>query len=106
MTRFGLVGSFRAHAGQGEALAGILLQAAEALEGDRDCLMYVVGRAGDDPDSVWVSEVWASAEAHRASLDDERVRQLIREAKPLIAGIGERFELTTLGGKGLPPSGG
>ncbi len=99
--RFGLVGSFRAQPGQGEALAALLVQAAQALEGNGDCELYVVSRSPDDADAVWVTEVWTSPEAHRASLEDERVRELIRQARPLIAGLGERFELSPLGGKGL-----
>ncbi len=101
MTRFGLVGSFQAQPGQGDALAHVLVQAAEALEANRDCELYVVSRSPDDADAVWVTEVWTSAEAHRASLEDETVRELIRQARPLIAGLGQRFELSPLGGKGL-----
>ncbi len=101
MTRFGLVGSFQAQPGQGEALATLLVQAAQALEANSDCQLYAVSRSADDADSVWVTEVWTSSEAHQASLEDERVRQLIRQARPLIAGLGKRFELSPLGGKGL-----
>ena len=64
--------------------------------------MYVVSRSDDDPDAVWVTEIWTSREAHRASLEDERIRQIITRAKPLIAGLGERIELLPLGGKGVP----
>ena len=102
MTRFGLVGSFQAHPGQAGALADVLVQAAQVLEGNIDCQLYVVSRSADDADSVWVTEIWTSSEAHQASLEAERVRQLIRQARPLIAGSGPRFELSPLGGKGLP----
>ena len=101
MTRFGLVGSFQAQPGQGRALADLLVEAAQSLKANADCHLYVVSRSAEDADSVWVTEVWTSVDAHRASLGDERVRQLIQEARPLIAGLGERFELSTLGGKGV-----
>lgn len=101
MTRYGLVGSFQAQPGQGEALAGLLLRAAKGLESNRDCELYVVSRSPADADAVWVTEVWTSSEAHQASLQDESIRQLITAARPLIAGLGERFELSPLGGKGL-----
>ncbi|HEV2776342.1 MAG TPA: putative quinol monooxygenase [Solirubrobacteraceae bacterium] len=105
MTRFGLVGSFTAQPGQGDALAKLLVQAADALDTNADCLLYVVSRSLDDVDAVWVTEAWTSSDAHQASLEDQRVRELITEARPLIAGLGERFELSPLGGKGLPPAG-
>ena len=105
MTRFGLVGNFRAQPGQGDALADVLLQAARALDANAECELYVISRSPDDPDAVWVSEVWTSREAHRGSLEDERIRQLIGQARPLIAGLGERFELSPVGGKGLRSAG-
>ena len=102
MSRFGLVGSFKAQPGRGDALAELLLRAADALDSNADCELYVVSRSVDDVDAVWVAEVWTSSDAHQASLEDQRVRELITEARPLIAGLGERFELSPLGGKGLP----
>lgn len=101
MARFGLVGSFKAQPGQGDRLAEILVRAAEGLGDTADCELYVISRSPDDPDAVWVTEVWTSREAHGASLDDEATRQLIAQARPLIAGMGERFELAPVGGKGL-----
>ncbi len=105
MERFGLVGCFRAQPGQGASLAHLLLQAAEALDSNRACELYVVSRSSDDPDAIWVTEVWASADAHRASLEDPRTRELISQARPLIAELGDRVELSPLGGKGLPLAG-
>ena len=102
MRRFGLAGSFRSQPGQADALAGLLLEAARVLDANATCEMYVVSRSAEDPDAVWVTEVWASQEAHRASLQDDRIQEIIARARPLIAGLGERFELSPLGGKGLP----
>jgi quinol monooxygenase YgiN len=105
MKRFGLVGSFSAQPGQGDGLADVLVQAAERLGANPECELYVISRSPVDPDAVWVAEVWTSREAHQASLEDQRVRELITQARPLIAGLGERFELLPLGGKGLPLTG-
>jgi quinol monooxygenase YgiN len=33
------------------------------------CLLYEVGVSDDEPDTVFVAELWSSAEAHRASLE-------------------------------------
>jgi quinol monooxygenase YgiN len=100
--RFGLVGKIEAQPGQGDALAEHLLEAARLLEPVEECELYVVSRAPDEPDAVWVSEVWASRDAHAASLQLESVRELIVRARPLIAGGSERFELLPIGGKGIP----
>jgi len=59
------------------------------------CLLYEVGVSGDEPDAVFVSELWESAEAHRASLDLPSVQAAITEARPLLSGVmsGLRFNV-------------
>jgi quinol monooxygenase YgiN len=99
---FGLHGRLLAQPGKGDELEAILLEAAEALDAEDDCLLYVVSRQPDDPEAVWVTEAWTSREAHRASLEDEATRALIQRAMPLIAELPERsIELRPVGGKGL-----
>lgn len=49
-------------------------------------------------------EVWQDVEEHRASLELDAVQQLIARARPIIAAMGERFELEPIGGKGLLPT--
>ncbi|MCW5875777.1 MAG: antibiotic biosynthesis monooxygenase [Anaerolineales bacterium] len=98
---YGVHGKFTATPGNGPALLDILLRAAEGLRANPDCLLYLVSRDPADADAVWVSEVWTNAAAHQGSLDDEAARALIAEARPLIAGMSDRVELQTMGGKGL-----
>ena len=100
---YGLHGKFCAIEGKREELLALLLQAAEALQTNPDCLLYLVSRDTEDPDGIWVSEVWTDATAHQASLEPEDVRAIITQARPLIAGMPERAELEIAGGKGLPP---
>lgn len=100
-----LCGSFRATEGRGDELADLLLEAAEALREAEGCLIYLVNRTADDPEAVWVIEVWTDEAAHQASLELPSVQAIIGRARPLIAGQGERFELRTVGGLGLPTTG-
>ena len=44
----------------------------------------------DEPDTVFVAELWESAEAHRASLSLPSVQAAIAEARPLLSGVDER----------------
>jgi quinol monooxygenase YgiN len=99
---YGLFGKMRAQPGQRDALIALLLDAAKLMPDIEGCYLYVIGSAPDDPDGMWVSEVWRSQEDHQASLGHETVKTIIASARPLIAGFGERFEFTPLGGKGLP----
>jgi quinol monooxygenase YgiN len=101
MSKYGLFGKFIAQPGQRDALAALLLEAAALLRDAPGCEQYIVSVSESEPDAVWVSEVWSSREEHAASLTREDVRALIGRGRPLIAGMGERFEVTPLGGKGL-----
>ncbi len=98
--KYGLFGKFVAQSGKRDELIVILLQAAELLQQNKECLSYIVGRA-DNPNDVWVSELWENKEAHDASLEPEDIRELIMTARPLIAEMPDGTEFQALGGKGL-----
>ncbi|MCH6468509.1 putative quinol monooxygenase [Sinomonas terrae] len=59
------------------------------------CLAYEVGVNDDEPDTVFVVEIWESAEAHRSSLADPEVQASIASARPLLSGAfgGFRFDI-------------
>ncbi len=59
------------------------------------CLAYEVGVNEDAPDTVFVVELWESADAHRASLQLPEVQESIAAARPLLSGEfgGFRFEV-------------
>ena len=59
------------------------------------CSLYEVGVNADSPDTVFVVEVWESAEAHRQSLENAQVRAAIAAARPILSGEfgGFRFEV-------------
>jgi quinol monooxygenase YgiN len=65
------------------------------------CHLYVVSLDPADDVAVWVYEVWANAAAHTVSLQDERVRALIAEARPLPGGPPAGTSLNVLGGHGI-----
>jgi len=96
---YGLIGKMLTTPGQRDALAAILLEGTGEMPG---CLSYVVAADPEDPDGLWVTEVWDSRESHRASLSLPAVQAAIARGRPLIAGFGERRETVPLGGYGLP----
>lgn len=62
-----------------------------------DCLLYEVGVSDEHPDTVFVAELWASPEAHRASLQLDSVRAAITEAMPLLSGQMGGNQFTVVG---------
>lgn len=99
---YGLFGKFTAQPGKRDELATILLEAANGLRALEGCYLYVVNTDPADPDALWVNEVWRSQADHQASLSLEVTQTLIAAARPMIAGMSDRHEVTPLGGKGLP----
>lgn len=98
MTLYGLIGKMTAVQGQRDALAAILLDGTSAMPG---CLSYIIASDPAEPDALWITEVWDSAEHHRASLQLPAVQAAIAKGRPLIAGFSDRRETVPLGGHGL-----
>lgn len=95
---YGLIGKIRAVPGQRDALISILINGVAGMPG---CLSYVVAQDQTDQDALWVTEVWISQTSHHELLSLPSVQKAITLGKPLIAGFGERFETTPMGGHGL-----
>lgn len=96
---YGLTGSIIAAPGRRDELRAMLVDSAtRIMPGVDGCRAYVVGVRVDQPDAVWVTEIWDSAEQHMASLQVPEIAELIARARALIAGMGERIELALDGG--------
>lgn len=100
MSKFGLYVKFTAQTGKRDALVDILLNAAAAMENTEGCEIYVVNVSESEPETIWVTEVWSSAEAQQKSLALEGSKEIIAQAKPFIAAI-EAINIIPLGGKGM-----
>ena len=96
--KFGMQAVITAQAGKTEELAGLLLEGADALQGNPDCDAYLIQVSVNEPDKIYISEVWATEQAHKASLADPAVRAVIARAMPLIAAI-EAKPTKQVGGK-------
>ena len=96
--KYGLVGKMIAAPGKRDELIGYLLAGTGKMPG---CLLYVVATAADNPDAIWITEAWVDKRRHADSLKLPEVQAAIAKARPIIAGFGERFEMTPVGGVGL-----
>src|SRR5688572_6179100 len=95
---YGLIGKMVATPGNGDALAAIILGGTDAMPG---CLSYVVAKDPRDGDALWITEVWDSADSHKASLSLPGVKAAISKARPLIASFGDGVQSEPIGGYGL-----
>ena len=65
------------------------------------CRSYIIATDPSDENAIWVTEVWDNEASHKASLSLPAVKNAIARARPMIAGFGERFVTTPVGGHGL-----
>ena len=100
MHEFGLYTKFTAREAQRDRLVSILLEAAESMKTVDGCELYVVNIADNDPEAVWVTEVWCDVAAHQDSLSLDTVQALILQAKSLLASVAQ-IRLRPVGGKGI-----
>jgi quinol monooxygenase YgiN len=91
---FANVGTLGVKPGKRDEVVAILTRRNPKLE-NAGCLLYEVGTNDAEPDTVYVAELWTSADAHRASLTLDSVRAAIAEAMPLLTGQmgSDRFEV-------------
>ncbi len=85
--------------GKGAELAELMLAAAEAQRDDPGCILYLLNRQADDPDTLWVTELWRSQEDLDASIEGLKGDPDVARVRELVAD-GGMIELELLGGKG------
>lgn len=92
---FANVGTLETQPGMRDEVVTILSRHNPQLE-EAGCLLDEVGVNEEEPDTVFVAELWTSSEAHQASLQLDSVRAAIAEAMPLLSGQmgGSRFSIT------------
>ncbi|MGV8928940.1 MAG: putative quinol monooxygenase [Brevundimonas sp.] len=78
-----------------ESVIGVLGKRRQAPEG---CLSYVVAQ---DPDTLWVTEVWTDADAHRHSLQRPDIKAGFAGVLSWIATMHDPIVTEPVGGIGL-----
>jgi quinol monooxygenase YgiN len=96
---YGSISRMVAAENQRDALIDTILGGVDSMPG---CLSYIVSKDAENPDAIWITEVWDSKASHEASLSLPVVRAAIERAMPLIAGFEEIIVTEPVGGTSLP----
>lgn len=91
--------TLRAQPGSRDDVIALLLGDQSALA-ELGCLAYLVGINDENPDVVYVNELWVDAQSHDASLHDPAVRATIALAMPLLTGDLTNTGFEVVGGLG------
>ena len=73
---------------------------AELLTGASGCIYYLISTT-EEPDVVWISELWTSKEAKDAVATKPESTKAMKEFIPLIVSMTDRTHLTVVGGTGI-----
>jgi quinol monooxygenase YgiN len=87
MKKFSLFGKLIAHEGKRDELVQLLMEGVSFLENFPGCEWYVIHVSDQEPDSIWVTEIWRDEAAHQASLQQSEIKSIIQRGRPLIAGF-------------------
>jgi quinol monooxygenase YgiN len=99
---YALINRLNAKPGQRGEVVAILLESGRLFDDNADCLLYLVSESEDDPNVIWVVDLWTSEEAHTEALLAPELRPFIERAMPLLEGMPEQIKIRPRGGKGLP----
>jgi len=98
---YGLIAKLTAIPGKRDELIAILEKGTSNMPG---CFSYILAKDAVDENTLWVTEIWNSAESHNASLTLPVVKDAIAQGKPLIAGFEKVAVTNPVAGVGLPSS--
>jgi len=93
-----------AKTGEGDRLAELMLEVAETTRQAPGCELYIVNRVPGEPDTIWITELWASQEDLDGALDVARASDdgLMGRVLEVVEAF-ERVDLEPVGGVGLQP---
>jgi len=102
--RIGRYVRMAARPGEGAALADALLHIADNMRRAHGCQMYLVNMAADEPDIVWVTELWSDIMSSDLALGGDLGQDGIQDVVAHLAEPPELISLRPLGGVGYPPA--
>jgi quinol monooxygenase YgiN len=101
MARFAQHSRLRAAPGKRDALAAKFLEACDLQRDNPACELMIVSTAPDDDVTVYLTEVWTSAEEHEQARASPEVQAWAQSMPSLVAGGPDTTPLKVLGGVGL-----
>ena len=76
-----------------DELVDILRKGTASMPG---CQSYVIAYDSNNPNAIWITEVWDTKESHAASLNLPDVQSAISQGQTMILGFGSRVETSPI----------
>ena len=95
----GFHATMTAQPGKGDEVVELLLNAPSLA--NEDCVVFLVGRSGSNPDTVHVTEGWITPEAHSRFFATDEAKALVATLQSLLDGESEYTDEIPVGGKAV-----
>ena len=66
---FALLNQLTAKPGERDRVVEILLESGKLFDDNPACLLYLVADSADDPNLIWVVDLWTKEEEHSEALE-------------------------------------
>ena len=96
---FALLNRLTAKPGRRDRVIEILLESGKLFDDNSACRLYLVAESADDPNLIWVADLWTSEEEHAEALEAPDMRPFVEECMPLLEGMPEQIRVRPVGGK-------
>lgn len=98
---YALINKMTVKAGKRDEVVAILLESGKQFNNHPSCILYLVYKDKNDPDVIWVEDVWTSHDDHSAAMNAPEMRSYITKCMPLLDGMPQQIDVEFSGGKGL-----
>ena len=96
---FALLNRLTAKPGRRDRVIEILLESGKLFADNSACRLYLVAESADDPNLIWVADLWTSEQEHAEALKVPEMRPFVEECMPLLEGMPEQIRVRPVGGK-------
>jgi quinol monooxygenase YgiN len=96
---FALLNRLTAKPGQRDRVVEILVESGKLFDANPACRLYLVAESEDDPNLIWVADLWTSEQEHAEALKMPEMRPFVEESMPLLEGMPEQIRVRPVGGK-------
>jgi|SRR6185312_4128164 len=86
--------------GKRDEVIQLLNSSTQLLHAMPGCVYYLISIT-EEPDVVWVSELWASKEAKEVLVARPETAKTMKQLMPLIVSVTDRTGMTVVGGFGI-----
>ena len=90
---YGLIAHINIVDGKRDELVDILRKGTASMPG---CQNYVIACDPNNPNAIWITEIWDTKESHAASLNLPQVQSAISQGQTMIPGFGGRVETSPI----------